>query len=215
MKGLSKAISIIAKIGRIITMIAIPLVIATMIILGFVINKVEILDNEIKWNGNDTISIIEEENKITLKVNNRVVADTKNQTEMTIIKEVLTNNSKTAVFTYVESACVVLIITLILATIMLKALENLFNNINKGDTPFTLENVGFIKKIAYLLIVITILPTLGGYLFELLLKMDLEVEFELFSLVEILFLFSIAYIFQYGYEIQLDSKGKMYGDENE
>lgn len=55
---------------------------------------------------------------------------------------------------------------------------------------------------------------LGG-LFEILLKMDLDVDFELLSLVEILFLFSIAYIFQYGYEIQLDSKGKMYGDENE
>ena len=45
--------------------------------------------------------------------------------------------------------------------------------------------------------------------------MDLDVDFELLSLVEILFLFSIAYIFQYGYEIQLDSKGKMYGEEYE
>ncbi len=45
--------------------------------------------------------------------------------------------------------------------------------------------------------------------------MDLNIEFELFNLIEILFLFSIAYIFQYGYEIQLDSKGKMYGNEFE
>ncbi len=29
----------------------------------------------------------------------------------------------------------------------------------------------------------------------------------------ILFLFSMAYIFEYGYEIQEDSKGKMYNDK--
>ena len=65
------------------------------------------------------------------------------------------------------------------------------------------------------MILVTILPNIMGVIFELILKVDLDIGFELFSLVEILFLFSIAYIFQYGYEIQLDSKGKMYGDEIE
>jgi len=119
------------------------------------------------------------------------------------------------IFSYVEIGFACLIICLILSIIILKALENLFNNINKGDTPFTLENVSYIKKIAYLMIVVTILPSIIGGIFEIILQMDLNVEFEIFNLVEILFLFSIAYIFQYGYEIQLDSKGKMYGDENE
>ena len=41
---------------------------------------------------------------------------------------------------------------------------------------------------------------------------NLEIGFETFDLVYILFLFSMAIIFEYGYEIQLDSKGKMYGD---
>ena len=36
-----------------------------------------------------------------------------------------------------------------------------------------------------------------------------------FNFIEILFLFAMAYIFEYGYEIQLDSKGKMYGEVNE
>lgn len=102
-----------------------------------------------------------------------------------------------------------------LVSILLHALENLFENIYHGDTPFTLENVKYIKKMAYLLIIVTVLPNLMGVVFELILKMDLDIDFELFSLVEILFLFSIAYIFQYGYEIQLDSKGKMYGNTNE
>ena len=108
-----------------------------------------------------------------------------------------------------------LIVCLVLALFLFKRLEKLFNNINKGDTPFTLENVEHIKRIAYLMIALIIIPNIGGTLFELILKKDLDVSFELFNVLEILILFVVAYIFEYGYEIQLDSKGKMYGDANE
>lgn len=216
MKVLSKAISVIAKVCRICVMISIPIVIASMIILGTIINKVSIKDNEIIFNGtNDIINIIELDNKLSIKINDKIVADTTNQNEIIKMKEILENNSKMMVLSYVETGFVFLIINLVLISIMLKSLEKLFNNINKGDTPFTLENVGYIKKMAYLMIAITILPNVTGVIFEIILNMDLDVGFEMFNLVEILFLFSIAYIFQYGYEIQLDSKGKMYGDENE
>lgn len=215
MKGLSKAISIIAKIGRIITLICIPIVVISMIIFGFIIKNVEVVDNKLEWHGNEVTFLMEEEDKITLKVNNMIVADSENQSEIATIKNVLSNNSKLSVFIFMETAFIVLIITLYLGSILLKSLENLFNNIHNGDTPFTLENVGYIKKMAYLMIVLVLLPSFSGGLFAILLKTDLDIDFELFSLVEILFLFSIAYIFQYGYEIQLDSKGKMYGEENE
>lgn len=215
MKGLSKAIAIIARIGKIITLVCIPIMLVFMIIFGFVIKNVKIVDNKLEWHGNEVITLMEEENKITLKVNNMVIADANGLSEIAIIKDVLSNNSKLAIFIFIESAFIVLIITLYLGSVLLKSLEKLFNNIHNGDTPFTLENVGYIKKMAYLMIVLVLLPSFGGGLFEILLKMDLDIDFEMFSLVEILFLFSIAYIFQYGYEIQLDSKGKMYGEANE
>lgn len=215
MKGLSKAIAVIAKICRIICIICIPTIIATMIISGIIINKIDIKNNEIIWNGSKHISIVEKNDKISFKVDNQIIADASNQNEIIKIKDVLKNNSKSILLIYVETGFAFLIINLILIIFMLKSLENLFNNINKGDTPFTLENVRYIKKMAYLMIAVTICPNVMGALFELLLKTNLNIDFELFSLVEILFLFSIAYIFQYGYEIQLDSKGKMYGDEDE
>ncbi len=215
MKGLSKAISIMAKIGKVVCIVCIPIIAITMIILGICINKVEINNNEIIWNGKDTISVIETNNDLSININDKTFAYTKNQTEIIKIKEILENNSKMTIFGYVETGLTFFIIGLVLIIIMLKSLENLFNNINKGDTPFTLENVGYIKKMAYLMITITILPDVVGIIFETILQMDLNIGFEMFSLIEILFLFSIAYIFQYGYEIQLDSKGKMYGNENE
>lgn len=216
MKGLSKAIMILARIAKIICIVCIPIVFFSMIIVGFVINKVDFKDDEIIWNGSNHISVVETEDKISLKIDDHlIIADVTNQNEIIKMKEVLQNNSKIMIIGYVEVGFLFLIICLALASQMLKALEALFENINKGDTPFTLENVGYIKKMAYLMIALTIVPNIVGILFEELLYTDLGVDFELFNLVEILFLFSIAYIFQYGYEIQLDSKGKMYGEENE
>ena len=41
---------------------------------------------------------------------------------------------------------------------------------------------------------------------------NLSTEEILAIIIKILFLFGISYIFEYGYEIQQDTKAKMYGD---
>lgn len=214
MKGLSKAIAIIAKIGKILCGLCIFILIISMLLFGILIKKLDIYNNEIIWKGNEVIKITEIDNKVFLTINNKVI-NTTNQKEAIKIKEILQNNSKFVVLGYLEIGFVLLIIGLILVYKMFQSLEQLFQNINKGDTPFTLQNVGYIKKIAYLMIVVTLLPNIIAVIFEIILKVDLNIDFEMFNLVEILFLFSIAYIFQYGYEIQLDSKGKIYGDEKD
>jgi len=114
---------------------------------------------------------------------------------------------------YLEVGFLFLIVNLFLYRIILKHLEDLFVNINNGDTPFTLENVKHIKQMAFFMIATIILPNVAGSIFEMVLQADLNVGVEALDVVEILFLFSMAYIFEYGYEIQLDSKGKMYGEE--
>jgi len=98
---------------------------------------------------------------------------------------------------------------------MLKHLELLFSNINKGDTPFTLENVNHIKKMTYLMIICIVLSMIGETILNIPMNGDFDFDINLFNIVEILFLYSMSLIFEYGYEIQLDSKGRMYGDEDE
>ena len=221
MKLISKTIYFIARISRILVMVCIPIIISSMILLGIVTSKIIIIDNginndEISFNiMKDRIIIGENNDSIFVKVNDKLetINNIKTKETITIIKDFLKNHSKYVALGYVEVGLLFLIVCLILVIIILKHLENLFYNINNGDTPFTLENSTHIKKIAYLMIVVTILPNIVGVIFELILNYDLNVGFEMFSLIEILFLFSIAYIFQYGYEIQVDSKGKMYGED--
>lgn len=221
-KGISKAIYILARIGKIVTAIAIPIIIFLVITTPMFINNIEFKDNTIIFKGskiNDKIIITEEKSKdgisIKLKVNNVIVANENDQNTILQMKKILENNSKESIIAYLELGYLCLIVCLALYIMILKRLEKLFININEGDTPFTLENVKYIKEMAKLMIVALALPSCGGWVFEKILVTDLDVGFELFDIVQILFLFGISYIFEYGYELQLDSKGKMYGNENE
>lgn len=221
-KGISKAIYMIARIGKIMATIAIPIIVLLLIVTPIVISNIELRNNTIVFKGtriDDRITITEEKanNDITLKlkINEVLVTEEKSQDTILKIKSVLENNSKEQIIVFLELGFGTLLICLVLYRMTLSRLEKLFININQGDTPFTLENVKYIKQMAKLMIIALALPTCGGMVFEKILATDLDIGFELFDIVQILFLFGIAYIFEYGYELQLDSNGKMYGDENE
>lgn len=214
MKGLSKAIYVIARICRMIVTISIPVVIVSMAFIPYLVSNTDVTDGKISVSDN-SITVVEENTGVQLRYKHIVLADETNQESISKMKEILANHSKTEIIVYLEFGGLILTAYLILYWIILKHLEHLFVNINNGDTPFTLENVKHIKKMAYLMIAAIVLPIAAGVIFESILKTDLDVGFELYNAVEILFLFSMAYIFEYGYEIQLDSKGKIYGDEEE
>ncbi len=221
-KGISKAIYILSRIGKIIVTIAIPIIIFLVIVTPIFISNIELKDDTIIFKGskiNEKIIItaekVQDASTINVKVNDTLVANESDQATILQMKKILENNSMGYTIAYLELGYLCLIICLVLYRMTLSRLEKLFINIHEGDTPFTLENVKYIKAIAKLMIVTLALPTCGGIIFEKILKTDLDVGFELLDIIQIFFLYGIAYIFEYGYEIQLDSKGKMYGDENE
>ena len=215
-KALSKIMSVVARIGKVMCIISICAIVIAMIVLPTIISKIEVVDNQIVVNGSDKFTVIEKtDGVLEFRINDKLVADNKNVDSALKFKEVLSNNSKAMIITYSETSFVFMIISMVLMIYLFKHMDKLFTNINKGDTPFTLENVSHIKKMTYFMIALIIIPNITGALFEIVMQTDLNVEFELFDIIQILFLYIISYIFEYGYEIQLDSNGKMYGDENE
>ena len=100
--------------------------------------------------------------------------------------------------------------------IILNYVEKLFNNIKNNQTPFTLENVGFIKRISYLMIALILITPISDAVFSIISGVSNggDSPFEIINVLEILIIFSMSYIFEYGYEIQKDSRGKMYSEEN-
>ena len=62
-----------------------------------------------------------------------------------------------------------------------------------------------------MMIALIMITPISGALFYLLIdNYENSGGFELMSILEILIIFSMSYIFEYGYEIQKDSKGIMY-----
>ena len=215
MKGLSKIIYILARIGKIASIIGIVGVIIAMVIMPIIIGNVKVInDTTIKVFGEE-IKYESEEDELIIEYDNKenIINDSNEVMVINTVIEKLETNSSATIILFIEISFSLLIVSLILLYLTMNHLEKLFLNIHNGDTPFTLDNIKHIRKMALFMIIAVIIPNISGLITEIIFNNNLGIEFEMFDLIYILFLFSMAYIFEYGYEIQLDSNGRIYGDE--
>lgn len=215
-KGLSKAIYIIARICKIISIVSIVCIAISMIAIPCISRNIKINDSEVEIFGEKT-SYEYKDNELVIKYNGeeQTIQNTDEAYAVKSMIDELKNNSIIKSVWFIEVVLIVGLVTLVLFIIVIEHLERLFINIHNGETPFTLENVNHIKKMAIFMIAVNLLPNISGVIAEKVVGQNLGIGFELFDFIYILFLFSMSYIFEYGYEIQLDSKGKIYGEESE
>jgi len=208
-KNLSNIIGLIGKIGSIVLKVAIPFIIIVMILVPYVISNVKVEKNRIEFKT-DNIKIIDK-NKI--EINDIIIGEFDEDISENQVIKMFEKNSNLKIIIYIEIGLVFLLIDIIIMIIILSYVEKLFNNIKKNNTPFTLDNVNFIKRISYLMIVLILITPIAGIIFNSLLNLTTEDNpIELMNILEILIIFSMSYIFEYGYEIQKDSKGKIYSE---
>ena len=187
LKLTSKIMFIISKVMSYITLVTSIAMMGLIIFTPMIIKNTEVL--------NDKIIIYEKEFSI-------------NQT--TQLMEIINNNSNSKLIIYSIIIMICLIATMMLLFFAFKYLSKLFNNINKENTPFTLDNLNLIKKITYLLIGYSIFPELSGHLFQFITKINMGIDIEGFKFIFILIMVCIYFVFDYGHQIQLDSKGVIY-----
>lgn len=216
MKVLSKVIYIFARITKIFTAIGGVAIVSMMIILPFIVNGTKVNDDEIKI-FNEKIEYHQQDEEIIFNYKDREhkIVDTERVDNISKTINVFEERSNILIIGYIETALVFFMASLTLIYLTLRHLESLFINIHNGETPFNMINVEHIKRMALYMIITTILPSIGGSIINLLMGFNLGLGFQGIDVIHILFLLSMAYIFEYGYQIQLDSKGKMYGDTEE
>ena len=74
-------------------------------------------------------------------------------------------------------------------------------------------NIILINKIIHLVIVLIVAPYICGLIGQILLGTDMiNVDLNLIHLLYVLILFTISYIFEYGYELQKDTNAKIYSE---
>ena len=213
MKGISKVLSLVGKITAIVLRVAIGFLVAAMILIPIGYKYVDIEDGRIV-SKDKKVQIVEVGKSTEIRIGDHtVIADIKTS-DINNISPALEYYGETGTIIFLEIGFAFLGAFIIVLIKALEHLEKLFKNINEGDTPFTLDNVEHIKKMSYLMIACIILASIGGVLINIPLKNEVDIDFDLLNITEILFLYSMSLIFEYGYEIQQDSKGKMYGEEN-
>ena len=131
---------------------------------------------------------------------------------MSKILQKLEGKSDTEALILVEGGLLCVVAYSLIMALVNKKLNQLFKNFAKGETPFTLINMKNIKFTAKLFIISAAIQFVGSILLLSFGYDPASVGFNI-SIVEILLIVAFTYLFQYGYEIQLDSNSKMFGNE--
>lgn len=211
MKHLSKLIFILARVLKIVSSFAAVLLCVFFLAIPFVSQNVKVSENE--------IFIFQERVEYKIRGDEILLSDSHGETILQdynevypfkLVLKVLENHSMASLVIFTEIALFVLIFTLVFLYFTFAHLEKLFVNFYHEETPFTLENVSHIKKMAWYMIVTILVPSISGSFCEFVFDLNLNIGFELTDFIYILFLYSMSYIFLYGYEIQRDSKGRFY-----
>lgn len=194
LKIVSKTISIFSKMLQVITIIISAVMIMSMLFIPSVINNTNVDNGSI---------IVADKNVMEFNLD---------QMTTNTIVNVFEEHSKLEIILYTEIIMICLNISVMIISFAMLYLAKLFDSISKGDTPFTLENLKNIKRVAILFISYLIFPDVSGTLFQWITKIDMNIDYEITKIFYVLIIICIYYIFDYGHQIQLDSKGKIYGE---
>ena len=213
-KVISQILYMIGRIGAILSKVAIGFVAVAMIVIPILFNSIEIKDNKIIADGKVfTITEINDGVRVSSSQNEHIIISDINQSDVELIKEAMNKQGRIKLIIFFELGLVFMIAFLVFISMALTKMDKLFVNIHDGETPFTLDNVSYLKKMAYYMITAIVLSAIGSTILNIGIGAEDIVEFNLFNITEIIFLFAMSLIFEYGYRIQQDSKGKMYGNE--
>lgn len=210
MKTLSKILYLIGRIGKIVCRVGIGFIVAAMLLMPIVLYKIEVKEDTLVADGN-IVRVLESVDGVKITVyNDHIILSDLTKKDVNVLKNSLTRFNKHVLIVLYELSFAALIGFVVIVIQLLKHLEKLFLNINEGETPFTLENVSHIKKISYFMIAAIVVSSIGSTLLSIVTTAEVNIDFNLFNVGEIIFLYAMSYIFEYGYRIQKDSKGTMY-----
>ena len=191
LKFASKIISICSRVLQIVTIIASVILFIGMFFVPTIVNQTTINDKNI----------------VILNKNIELDEITTNT-----ITNTFGEHSNMEIILYAETIIICLIISVMIISFAMLYLTKLFKNISEGETPFTLDNLKNIKIIALLLVAYLLFPDISGTIFQWITKINMNIDYEITKIFYILIIACIYYVFDYGHQIQLDSKGKIYGE---
>lgn len=217
MKGISKFIYVISRIAKIISMVGlvISIIISLFIVPAVISCKIDSNKNTMTIFGQESTYVLNEDGFLLEDGEEKnVLISNLTKDEVKTINQAF-ELSKPLQVTISLLFSISLVGSLFVTLKLAGYLEKLFKNIHDNDTPFNMDNVFYIKKLAIYTLIYLILSDVLGGIAQGISSLDFNIEFEVGNYIFALIILAISYVFKYGYEIQLDSKGRIYGETNE
>lgn len=205
LKLLSKIIYILAKIGKVVSMIGVVMIAIIMLIIPIITSNVKvdgtkhtikIFDETIKYERSD--AEIKFENK-----DGHEIVTAKNEVDaINSAFDYLEKNNLNKATIVIELVFVLVEATLIIAYLKLKLVDKIFSSIHKEETPFIEDNIERIRKIGIYMIAAIVIECVISILISLIADFDVNLNINGTSIVEILVVFVIAIVYEYGCLLQ-------------
>ena len=219
LKGISKALYILSKIGKICAVIGMAFVVLFLIGFLFLFNKMEYKENTLFVNKEKIVTLKEDINGVDLEFYDKkydvVKLNENDKLELIKFKKFLDNDGLKTICLYVEIGLVGACAILFVIRMILRKLELLFKNISTLNTPFKEENSLLLKNIITLIIIQMGISILFSIVLGFIWDYDINFGFKTTSIFELLVVFVLYYVCKYGCLLQKDSKLSIYENTNE
>lgn len=203
MKFISKSISVIANIVRILIFVSFISYFVGCFIFPLKSNTFEIDENQIK--------ILNK--KYDYSINGDIITFNNNDYHLyssTNLNEFIKSHDNSFFIMSIEYILICETVLTALSVLALHYLYKLYKNICNGNTPFTLENEKIIEKTYFLFLFEMILQKITVLIYSFVAKLDLAIDLNIKDVIVVLIGVSTIYIFKYGRMIQADTKAKIY-----
>jgi hypothetical protein len=201
-KGISRALSIVAKIIKVFMIIGVVGAAIGMITIPLVANNITFTENIEEEKSDSLIIISQKDDKISVKIGENIVVADASVEEYKGLSELFNSQEKTKYVWYAEFGLAIAIAMLVLFYFVMQYVDKFFNSIYENETPFAAENPMYIRKMAYLLTAYLVVSLIGSGLYEIITNRSMESSVGLLSVMFVLSLYVFAYVFEYGYEIE-------------
>lgn len=205
MRVLSKILYLVGKISKILVRVGAGCLIFGMLVMPFAINAIDVKDGKI-YLKDEYAKIITESSKTDVNfVNDKMVISVNDKEADNFIK-MYNSYSKTTIIIVLEISMALIVGLLIILSLALDRLDKLFKNIYEGDT-FTLDNVRHLRMMANFMVVCFLIGMMISIINDIFMTTK-TFSINVVNIIEILFIYALSYVFEYGFLLQNGSKAK-------
>ena len=216
LKGITKFLYIITKISKVFAIIGIVGLFIAMIFVpiftsNIKVNKneeesyVEVFDSKVYYSRNEDRITIYEKDKEDSEIIVRDKDDVKNLNQ---IIDYIEESDFSKISLIVEFNLVLLSASLFIVVFMLNKTYLLFKNIHEENTPFTKENTELLNNIGKYLFLLICISLFISFVNSIVFNSDISLSFT--NIYEILIVYVLVYICEYGCKLQANAKGSIY-----